>query len=265
MSLENQKAIDRGKGSGRDLLKAGERLDDLQIRGYEIIQHPKKFCFGMDAVLLSGFARVKPGERVMDLCTGTGVLPILLEAKTAGCHFTGLEIQPESADMARRSVAYNALEDRIDIVTGDIRDASNMFGASSFDVVTCNPPYIAGRRGLLNPEDAMAIARHELFCSLEDVVRETARLLPPKGRCYFVHRPSRLVEIFSLMHAYHLEPKRMRLVYPFSDREPNMVLVEGLRDGKPNLIVERPLIIYEKPGVYTRDVLSVYEHRETEE
>lgn len=247
----------------QELLKDGERLDDLQIKGYEIIQHPKKFCFGMDAVLLSGFARVKPKERVLDLGTGTGVIPILLEAKTAGAHFTGLEIQPESADMARRSAAWNGLEDRVEIVTGNIRDASSIFGASSFDVITCNPPYMAGKRGLLNPEDAMAIARHELLCSLEDVVRETARLLPYRGRCYFVHRPSRLVEIFSLMHSYRIEPKRMRLVHPFSDREPNMVLIEGLRDGKPNLTVERPLVIYEKPGVYTKDVLSVYESGET--
>lgn len=250
---------------GENILRDQERLDDLQIKGYHIIQHPKKFCFGMDAVLLSGFAKVKPGERVLDLGTGTGVLPILLEAKTDGRHFTGLELQQESADMARRSVRWNGLEDKISIVTGDIKDASNIFGASSFDVVTCNPPYMVNRHGLVNPGNAMAIARHEIFCSLEDVIRETSRLLPPKGRCYFVHRPFRLVEIFGLMHMYHIEPKRMRLVHPFADREPNMVLIEGMRDGRPNLTVEKPLVIYEKQGVYTKDVLSVYQSGEKEE
>ena len=241
-----------------ELLKKEERLDDLQIGGYWIIQHPDKFCFGMDAVLLSGFARVKPGERVLDLGTGTGVIPILLAAKTEGSHFTGLEIQKESADMASRSVRWNGLEEKIDIVEGNIKDASEMFGASSFDVVTCNPPYMINQHGLQNPNDAMAIARHEIYCDLEDIVRETARLLPFKGRCYFVHRPFRLVEIFSLMHEYHIEPKRMRLVHPFADKEPNMVLIEGMRDARPRLTVEKPLVIFEKPGVYTKDVLTIY-------
>ena len=140
-------------------LKERERLDDLQMKGYRIIQHPDKFCFGMDAVLLCGFARVYPGERVLDLGTGTGVIPILLEAKTKGSRFCGLEIQPESADMARRSVEYNGLSDRVEIVEGDIKDASSLFGASSFDVVTCNPPYMGKSAGLVNPMGAKAIAR----------------------------------------------------------------------------------------------------------
>lgn len=213
----------------------------------------------MDAVLLSGFVRVKPGEKVLDLGTGTGVIPLLLEAKTKGSHFTGLEIQPESADMARRSVLYNGLESRIDIVEGDIKDASKIFGASSFHVVTCNPPYMIGQHGITNTEDAKTIARHEIYCTLEDVIRETARVLPPKGRCYYVHRPFRLVEIFTLMHQYGVEPKRMQMVHSFADKEPSMVLVEGMRGAKPRLTVERPLIIYEKPGGYTRDVLDIYE------
>ena len=235
-----------------------ERLDDLHRNGYSIIQNPAKFCFGMDAVLLSGFANVKAGETAIDLGTGTGIIPILLEAKTQGAHFTGLEIQPESADMAKRSVAYNHLENKIDIEIGNIKDASAQFGASSFHVVTTNPPYMTGQHGLTNPNEAKAIARHEIHCTLEDVIRESARLLKPRGRFYMVHRPFRLSEIMCLMHQYGLEPKRMRLVHPFIDKEPNMVLIEGLRGGKPRITVEKPLIVYKEPGVYTDEIYEIY-------
>lgn len=240
------------------LVHDGERLDELQRNGYFIIQNPGRFCFGMDAVLLSGFAWVKKGERAIDLGTGTGIIPILLEAKTEGEHFTGLEIQPESADMAERSVKYNHLEEKIDIVTGDIKEASKLFGASSFDIVTTNPPYMIGQHGLKNPEDAKAIARHEILCDLDDILRESARLLKPQGRFYMVHRPFRLAEIFCKMVEYHIEPKRMRLVYPYADREPNMVLIEGLRGGRSRLAVEKPLIVYTAPGVYTDEIYEVY-------
>ena len=240
------------------ILLPGERFDDLQRNGYKIIQNPQKFCFGMDAVLLSGFARVKKAERVIDLGTGTGIIPILLEAKTPGKHFTGLEIQPESADMAARSVRYNGLEDRISIVTGDIKDAANLFGASSFDVVTSNPPYMTKEHGLVNDADAKTIARHEVLCSLEDLISQTAKLLKPNGRCYFVHRPFRLVEILSMMSAYQVEPKRIQFVYPYVDKEPNMVLIEGLRGGKSRVTVEKPLIVYKSPGVYMPEIFDIY-------
>ena len=239
-------------------LLENERLDELHRNGYYIIQNPKKFCFGMDAVLLSGFARVKKQETALDLGTGTGIIPILLEAKTQGLHFTGLEIQPESADMARRSVAYNHLEDKINIEIGDIKDASRIFGASSFHVVTTNPPYMTGQHGLTNPNEAKAIARHEILCCLEDVIRDSARILKPQGRFYMVHRPFRLTEIMVLMHQYGLEPKRMQLVYPFKDKEPNMVLLEGLRGGNPRITIEKPLIVYRKPGVYTDEIYDIY-------
>lgn len=239
-------------------LREGERIDELQRNGYVIIQNPKRFCFGMDAVLLSGFANVKTGERVLDLGTGTGIIPILLEAKTEGRHFTGLEIQPESADMARRSVALNHLESVIDIVTGDIKDASSYFGASSFDVITTNPPYMIGKHGLRNEQDAKAVARHEVLCTLDDILRESARLLVPKGRFYMVHRPFRLAEIMCKMTAHGIEPKRMRLVYPYIDREPNMVLIEGLRGGKSRITVEKPLIVYREKGKYTEEILQEY-------
>ena len=239
-------------------LREGERLDDLGRNGYQIIQHPKKFCFGMDAVLLSAFARVEDGEKVLDLGTGTGILPILLEAKTKASHLTGLELQPESADMARRSVAFNDLTEKIDIVEGDMTRASEIFGAASFDVVTSNPPYMIGGHGLTNSGDAKMIARHEICMTLEDLVRETAKVLRPQGRCYYVHRPFRLVELLSYMSAYKVEPKRMRLVYPFADKEPNMVLVEGVRGGNPRLAVEKPLIVYEAENIYTQEVKDLY-------
>ncbi len=239
-------------------LLENERLDELHRNGYFIIQNPAKFCFGMDAVLLSGFVRVKPEETVLDLGTGTGIIPILLEAKTSGKHFTGLEIQPESADMAKRSVMYNKLENKINIEIGDIKDASRRFGASSFHVVTTNPPYMTGQHGLTNANEAKAIARHEILCSLEDVIRESAKLLKPQGRFYMVHRPFRLTEIMVLMHQYGIEPKRMQLVHPFVDKEPNMLLLEGLRGGNPRITVEKPLIVYKEPGKYTDEIYDIY-------
>ena len=239
-------------------LLPGERIDELQRNGYRIIQNPERFCFGMDAVLLSGFARAKKQERCLDLGCGNGIIPILMEAKTEGKHFAGLEIQPESADMARRSVALNGLQDRIDIVEGDIKDASKIFGASSFHVVTTNPPYMTAQHGLTNLYEAKTIARHEVLCNLEDIIRESARLLMPGGRFYMVHRPFRLAEIISLMVQYRMEPKRMRLVYPYVDREPNMVLIEGLRGGKSRMTVEKPLIVYKEPGKYTDEIYDVY-------
>lgn len=257
--MMNDEVMDNRKSR---YIKEGERLDDLQIKGYGIIQNPGKFCFGMDAVLLSSFAKVKKQERALDLGTGTGILPILLEAKNEGEHYTGLEIQKESVDMARRSIEYNGLEDKVDVEAGDIRNASGLFGAASFQVVTVNPPYMIGKHGLKNENEALYIARHEVLCTLDDVLRESARLLTPKGRFYMVHRPFRLPEILAKMSAYRIEPKRMRLVHPYVDKEPNMVLVEGLRGGNPRMKVEPPLVVYEKDGRYTEELLRIYGMRQ---
>ena len=239
-------------------LKAGERIDELQRNGYQIIQNENGFCFGMDAVLLSGFAKVKKGENALDLGTGTGIIPILLEAKTEGRHFTGLEIQETSADMAQRSVCLNDLNEKVEIVRGDIKEAVDLFGKASFDVVTSNPPYMIGQHGLVNPDMPKAIARHEILCTLEDVIGQASALLKENGRFYMVHRPFRLSEIMVTMSRYRLEPKRMKLVYPFVDKEPNMVLIEGLKGGRPRVTVEKPLIVYEKPGVYTSEIYDIY-------
>lgn len=240
------------------VLREHERIDDLQRNGYQIIQNPEKFCFGMDAVLLSGFVRVKPGANVLDMGTGTGIIPLLVEAKTQAVHISAIEIQEESADMARRSVRLNGLEDKIDIVTGDLREADTFFDAASFDVVTCNPPYMIRQHGLTNPDAPKAIARHEILCTLEDVVRTAARLLKPGGSFCMVHRPFRLAEIICVMTEYRLEPKRMKLVYPYIDKEPNMVLIEGCQGGRPRMTVEKPLIVFEKPNIYTSEITDVY-------
>ena len=250
--------MEKTKNEATTLLRNNERVDELHRKGYQIIQDPGRFCFGMDAVLLSGFARVKRGEKVLDLGTGTGIIPILLEAKTDGEHFTGLEIQPESADMASRSVILNQLEEKISIVTGDIKDASKIFGASSFDIITTNPPYMIGEHGIQNGADAKTIARHEVLCTLDDILAQSAKLLKNGGRFYMVHRPFRLAEIFSKMVAYKIEPKRMQLVYPYADKEPNMVLIEGLRGGRSRLTVEKPLIVYKSEGEYTDEIYDIY-------
>ena len=235
-----------------------ERLDELQRCGFKIIQNPKKFCFGMDAVLLSGFARARTGEKVLDIGTGTGIIPILMAAKTKGRHFTGLEIQHASAGMAIRSVVYTHLEERISIVEGDIREAGKLFDPASFDVVTSNPPYMVANHGLVNPDSAKMIARHEICCTLEDIAQQTAKLLKNGGRFYMVHRPFRLAEIFCTLVKYDLEPKRMRLVYPYVDKEPNMVLIEALKGGNSRITCEPPLIVYKEQGVYTEEIYEIY-------
>ena len=240
------------------LLKPGERVDDLQRNDLKIIQDPERFCFGMDAVLLSGFATAGEGAKVLDLGTGTGIIPILMSAKTSAARLTGLEIQKDSADMARRSVLMNGLEEKIDIVDGDICEADKCFDLASFDVVTSNPPYMIDAHGLKNPDEAKALARHEVACTFADVARVTGKLLRPGGKFYLVHRPFRLAEIIVRLHENGLEPKRMRMVYPFVDREPNMVLIESVRGGNSGMTVERPLIVYKAPGKYTDEIYDVY-------
>ncbi len=240
------------------LLKEDERIDDLQRNGYQIIQNSKKFCFGIDAVLLSGFAKVNDGENALDLGTGTGIIPILLRGKTQGRHFTALEIQSESVEMAKRSVLLNGLENDIDIVEGDIKEAERIFKKASFDVVTSNPPYMNDNHGIKNPDMPKAIARHEVLCTLDDVVRAAAMMCRPMGRFYMVHRPHRLAEIIVKLREYKMEPKRIQFVHPYEDKDANMVLIEAVRGGKSMVKVEPPLIVYNKDGSYTNRVLDIY-------
>ena len=251
-------------------LKDGERAVDLQRSNLWIIQDPGRFCFGVDAVLLSAFCEIRAGERCLDMGTGTGILPLLLSAKTDAAELVGLEIQPESADMARRSVEMNiAIQEeaaattrivagRVRIEQGDLKEASALFGRSRFDVVTCNPPYMIGGHGIVNPADAKAIARHEVLCTLDDVAREAAAVLVPGGRLYMVHRPFRLAELMTTMSRHGLEPKRLRMVHPQVDREPNLVLIACVRGGKSGLTVEKPLILADESGETTAEVKELY-------
>ncbi len=259
--------IEHGEVSGMEIreasdsavrLKEGERLDDLQINGLFIIQNKDKFCFGIDAVLLSGFANVKRGETVLDIGTGTGVIPILLTAKTEGRHFTGIEIQEESAEMARRSVLLNGLSDRVDIICGDICDSEGLIEPQSVNVITTNPPYMINDHGLKGKNREKAIARHEILCTFEDIARESARILKVGGRMYIIHRPFRLADVFESLRRYHLEPKKLRFVQSYADKEPSMVLIEALKGAKARLFVDRPLIVYESPNVYTKEIYEIY-------
>lgn len=296
------------------LVKPGERIDDLQRAGLRIIQDPALFCFGMDAVLLSSYVQMKKARRGLDLGTGNGIIPILLSDRTDCASLTGLEIQPASVDLALRSVALNGLQDRISIVSGDIREAGSIFAAASFDFITCNPPYrpvgtgritgnacvkkdtgcsdgphriaenacvkedtcrsdgphrITGNacvkgdgaqslRGTGLIPDPRAIARHELLCTFDDVAEAAAKLVRPGGHFYLVHRPMRLAQIISKLCDCGLEPKRMRLVYPHVDQAPNMVLLDCVRGGAPELRVEPPLIVYGEDGKYTRELREIY-------
>lgn len=239
-------------------INPNERVDDLHRNGYLLIQDPERFCFGVDAVLLVGFAKMKQNEIALDMCTGTGVIPILMEAKTDGEQFVGVEIQEESAEMAQRSVLLNNLENKIFIQQGDIKELDKMYRLGSFDVVTCNPPYMPNGGGLLNEYTPKAVARHEILCTLEDVLSMAEKMLRVGGRMYMVHRPSRLADIFCLARQYHLEPKRMRFVHPYVEKEPTLVLVELIKGGKPMLKVEPPLIIYLINGEYTAEVRDIY-------
>ena len=240
------------------LLNDGERLDDLGRENYRLIQNPARFCFGMDAVLLAAFGEVHAGEKAADLGTGTGVIPILMRARYPGRSYTGIEIDPVSADMAARSVRLNHLEEDIRIVCADLREAGRLFKAASFDVVTANPPYMIAGHGAPPRDIHVAGARHEIFCTLEDTVKAASYLLREQGRFYMVHRPFRLSQIICTLTKYRLEPKRMCLVCPSADAEPNMVLIEARRGGNPGMRVEPPLIVYGEDGEYTKQLLEIY-------
>lgn len=242
------------------LLHTGEQLDDLQLNGMMLIQNPDWFCFGVDAVLLADYAakNIKKGSYVLDMCSGNGIIPVLLSQKSYAEHITGLEIQEPVADMAKRSVKYNCLQDKITITCGDLNNAEAIFGRSSFQYITCNPPYKEAGGGLLTNADTTTLARHEILCSLEDVIRVSSNILEPLGKLCMIHRPERLADIIYLMKKYNIEPKRMRFVHSFTHKAPTMLLIEGARGGKPKLFVDPPLYIYEEPGVYSSEINEIY-------
>mgnify|MGYP002744171844 FL=1 len=238
--------------------ECGERLDDLQCNGLYLIQDPDKFCFGIDAVLLSNFVKVKKNGHVVDLCTGSGIVPILLSAKTGAKKITGIEIQSDIADMARRSVSYNKLNEKIDIINDDISNALKYINNCSVDSVCVNPPYMKDTTAIKNPDLPMAIARHELLTDLETVINIASKLLKESGKFFMVHRPSRLSEIFASMRQNRIEPKRLRFIHPYIESKANLVLIEGAKGSGVWMDVEPPLVVYKDKNVYTDEVLKIY-------
>ncbi len=235
-------------------------LDDLQ-NGYYIYQTADGFRFGVDAVFLSDFVEIRPDETTLDLGTGNGIIPILLAAKTKGRLFYGLEIQKISVEIAKKSVEYNALSGRISIVEGDIKKASEIFGCDSMEVVVSNPPYMPAEHGLRSANYAKYLARHEVLCSFEDLARESSRVLRDRGRAYIIHRPFRLTELMLTLTKYRLEPKRLRFIHSYADKEASMVMIEALKGGNRGLRVDKPLIVYESVGVYSQEVREIYKTR----
>ena len=239
-------------------INVDEGVDDLQLNGLKLIQKQQGFRFGVDAVLLSHFANIKSRHRVIDLCTGTGIVPFLAYGKYAPKEVIGLEIQEDMVEMANRSSVLNNTTDIVKFVHGDLKDKSLLDSLGKFDVLTVNPPYKLNNAGIINPNDKLAIARHEIMCTLEDVIVAARRLLKDNGRLFIVHRPERLADIFGLMRKYKIEPKRVRMVQPNTKKAPNIVLVEGQRDGGAFLKWEETLYVYDDNGNYSEEIDRIY-------
>jgi tRNA1(Val) A37 N6-methylase TrmN6 len=235
-----------------------ERLDYLPGEELKIIQSSEVFSFSMDAVLLAQFTYLPIQKgRVIDLCTGNGVIPLLLSKRTKA-HIEAVEIQARLFNMAQRSVVLNQLDQQIIIHHMDLKDTPQTFGHGGFDVVTCNPPYMPIQTGMQHHNEHFAIARHEIMCCLEDVVLTASRLVKPGGRVSLVHRPHRLTDIITLMREYKVEPKRIRFVHPKQGKEANMLLIEGMKDGQPDLRLLPPLVVYNDDNEYTQELKQIY-------
>ena len=241
------------------ILRENEKIEDLQCRGLKIIQNKKWFCFGMDAVLLTNYCDIKNNSKVVDLGTGTGIIPILLSGKRNYSKAYGVEIQPEVAEMAERSVKLNNLQEKIEILNIDLKNALDYLETNSFDAVISNPPYKLYNSGIINPEDKKAISRHEIKSTLEDVICIASQLLKQYGRFYMVHRPDRLADIMCLLRKYRLEPKQIRFIHPRAAAKPNMILIRASKNGNPESKFDPPLYIYDDEGNYTEDVYEMYQ------
>ena len=239
-------------------LKEHERIDDLQLDGLKIIQNPNGFCFGIDAVLLSDFVKLKKSDIAVEFGTGTGVIPILLSGKTNFNKIYAFEVQHEVADMARRSIEMNLLQNKIEIIEDNLRETKRYFQKQSVDVVFSNPPYMSTDGGLKNPEDKKAISRHEVLCNLEDIIENAHYLLKDGGNLYMIHRPNRLVDIVAMCRKYKLEPKEIRMIQPFATKRPNIFLIRCTKLGRPDLKFLDPLIVYKTPGEYTDEIYKIY-------
>lgn len=240
-------------------LKENERIDDLELNGLKIIQNKDGFCFGMDSVLLSDFAKeIKRSSTILDMGTGTGILAILLSAKTQGTKIVGVEIQPEVAEMAQRSVILNQLQNRIEIICEDIKKLKGIYEAGSFNAIVTNPPYKKRGTGGVNENELKLISRHEITADLEDFISIASYLLKEQGSIYMVHRPERLADIMVNLRKYKLEPKNIKFVYPNQEKEPNLILIKATKNARPFLKIEKPIYIYDSQGNYTKDVLEMY-------
>ena len=241
------------------IVKENERIDDLGLKNLKIIQDKEGFCFGIDAVLLSDFAKnLKKDAKVIDLGTGTGIIATLLCGKTNLRKVIGIEIQSEVADMAKRSIKLNQLQNKFEIINEDINHIFNQLEKNSFDAVVTNPPYQKKNAGIINDKEKKVISRHEITATLEDFIKVSKELLKDKGEFYMVHRPDRLVDIFCVMRQYHIEPKVIRFVYPNQKKELNLVLIKGIKNAKPFLTMEKNLYVYDENGNYTQEVKDIY-------
>jgi len=240
-------------------LEANERIDDLEFKNLKIIQNKDGFCFGIDSVLLSDFAKnIKKDSMVLDLGTGTGIIPILLCGKTKLKKVTGIELQEEVAKMAKKSIKLNNLEDKFNVINENILNLNKIYENQTFDVIVSNPPYKKKDTGITNENEKKIISRHEISASLEDFIKISKDLLKDKGEFYMVHRPERLVDIFELMRKYKIEPKILKMVYSYKNKEPKLILIKGVKNAKPFLKVESNLYIYEDIGEYTEEILKIY-------
>ena len=240
-------------------LKENERLDDLQINNLKIIQNKNGFCYGIDSVLISDYAKkMKKNAKIIDLGTGTGVIAILLTAKVNPKKIIGVEIQDSIAEMAKRSVCLNHLENKVEILNEDIRKLDKILENNSFDVIVTNPPYMKVNTGLKNENSVKLISRHEVECNIEDIARISHRLLNENGEIYMVHRPDRLVDIMEIFRKYKLEIKELRMVYSKENMQANLVLIKAVKNAKPFLKIDRPLYVYKEDGEYTREILEIY-------
>ena len=239
------------------MLKIGEKIEDLDLKGLKIIQNKDWFCFGIDAVLLADFAEAKHKSKVVDFGTGTGIIPLLMEGRYSPCEIIGIEIQEEVAEMAQRSIKLNNLEDKIKILNEDIKNYKNI-GPGSFDIVVSNPPYKKDSTGLKNPTDKKAISRHEILITLEDIIFSASKLLKSGGKLCMIHRPERLSHILLGFEKYGFAPRRLRFVHPKLGKSPTMILVEGVRSGGDFLKVDPPLYVYNEDGSYTEEINRIY-------
>ena len=240
-------------------LKENERIDDLEFKDLKIIQNKEGFCFGIDAVLLSDFAKnIKSNTTVLDLGTGTGIISILLCGKTKLKKIIGVEVQKEVFDMAQRSAKLNNLEDKFEVINENILNLNNIYENQTFDVIITNPPYKKQDAGLKNEDERKLISRHEVLAKLEDFISVSSKLLKDKGEFYIIHRPERIVDIFTQMRAYKIEPKEVRFVYSNEINPPKMVLIKGVKNGGEYLNFRENLYIYNEDGSYTNEILEIY-------